>query len=221
MCAIPAGGMNRMMIKRGCGRLIAFENVDFSYDGKQKILDRFSLELPENGVLCFFGPSGCGKTTLLRILAGLERPQGGCVTGPDGLRVSAVFQENRLLPWETALENVAIAGDVKPEEASRLLTKLGLGDVLDKRPAELSGGMKRRVAIARALVFPADILLLDEPFIGLEAELWTEIAREIHERYSGKPVVLVTHIAEQAAMMNARIVRLEGPPLHIQSGGSK
>lgn len=201
--------------------MIAFENVDFSYDGKQKILDRFSLELPGDGVLCLFGPSGCGKTTLLRLLAGLEKPQSGRIMGPDGQRVSAVFQENRLLPWETVLENVTIAGDVKPEEASRLLTRLGLGGVLDKRPAELSGGMKRRVAIARALAFPADILLLDEPFVGLEAELWTEIAREIHERYSGKPVVLVTHIAEQAAAMNARIIRLSGPPLHIQPGGGK
>lgn len=201
--------------------MIAFENVDFSYDGKQKVLDRFSLELPGSGVLCLFGPSGCGKTTLLRLLAGLEQPQAGRLLGLDGRRAAAVFQENRLLPWETVLENVTLAGDTPPEEVSRLLARLGLGDAVDKRPAELSGGMKRRVAIARALAFSADILLLDEPFVGLEAELWTAIAREIHERYSGKPIVLVTHIAEQAEAMNARMVRLSGPPLQVQPDADK
>lgn len=198
--------------------MIALEQVEFTYDNGQKILDGFSMELPESGVLCLFGPSGCGKTTLLRLLAGLEQPQVGRVSGLEGLRVSVVFQENRLLPWETVLANTAIVSDAADaqEKAAGILTRLGLGEVLSQYPHELSGGMKRRVAIARALTVPSDLLILDEPFEGLEVDLWEGIAAEIHRQYAEKPVVLVTHIEQQAAVMNAKMVRLSGPPLQIR-----
>lgn len=205
---------------------IAFEQVDFSYSSGQKVLDGFSLTLPEAGVLCLSGPSGCGKTTLLKLLAGLETPQDGCITGLDGLRTAVVFQEDRLLPWKTAAGNVALASPGKVsaqarEHAVQWLERMGLADVQDRYPDELSGGMKRRVAIARALSVPADLLILDEPFVGLEAKLWTRIAAEIHTAYAEKPVVLVTHIAEQAAIMKAKVVRLGGPPLTILLDGAK
>ena len=209
---------------------IAFENVDYSYNGvnscnsSPKILDHFSLTLPEQGVLCLYGPSGCGKTTLLRLLAGLEQPQSGRIAGLNGLKKAVVFQENRLLPWCTALENVVIAANTSRQtaqaakkEAAQRLALFGLGDMLNKYPNELSGGMKRRVAIARALAEPAGLLLLDEPFEGLEPALWTILTDEIHKAYADKPVILVTHIADQAAVMHADTVCLNGPPLQIKT----
>lgn len=124
--------------------------VSFGYPGQAPILERFSLELPDRGITCLFGPSGCGKTTLLRLLAGLERPWAGEIRNPPR-RVARVFQENRLLPWATALENITavLNGKNASDTAAYWLEQVGLGDALDKRPDQLSGGMRRRVAIAR------------------------------------------------------------------------
>ncbi|HPU59111.1 MAG TPA: ATP-binding cassette domain-containing protein, partial [Candidatus Avimonas sp.] len=145
---------------------VSLIDVSYSYDGQKKVLDGFSFEFPEKGAVCLMGPSGCGKTTLLRILAGLERPQRGTVEGISGKKPSYVFQENRLLPWLTAVENVAVAaaGENKHSEAESLLKRMGLAGSEHKYPKELSGGMKKRVSIARALAAKGDFLILDEPF---------------------------------------------------------
>ncbi len=201
---------------------IALEHVNFAYDEAHPILSDFSLSLPDEGVLCLFGPSGCGKTTLLRLLARLEQPHAGQITGLEGLRAAVVFQESRLLEWETALNNVALVSPLADKAAARaqaaeLLTRIGLEtDIHRQFPRELSGGMKQRVAIARALAAQADFLIMDEPFVGLEAALWPVIAQEILTVYAHKPILLVTHIAEQAAVMNAQVIKLDGPPLQIQ-----
>lgn len=202
---------------------IAIQQVCFAYPDGTAVLRDFSLTLPEQGTICLFGPSGCGKTTLLRLLAGLETPQAGRIaeTAADrpvpSLRASMVFQENRLLPWDTALENVAsvLEGPDAFSLAMSWLERVGLADAAGKRPSELSGGMQRRVAIARALAFPSDILILDEPFAGLDEGLWTSIASLIAAGSSARPTVLVTHVREEAEVMNARILRLDGPPLRI------
>ncbi|HIW73618.1 MAG TPA: ATP-binding cassette domain-containing protein [Firmicutes bacterium] len=197
---------------------ITLENVDFAYPSGRTVLERFSLTLPERGAVCLFGPSGCGKSTLLRLLAGLEKPQGGQI---DGLPPSAavVFQENRLLPWLTAQENVALPLErllTKREAAARAgewLKRVSLADAAGLYPAALSGGMQRRVAIARALAFPAGLLLLDEPFSGLDEALWRELARLIARERAERPTVLVTHIREEAEAMGAALLPLAGPPL--------
>ncbi len=190
----------------------AFERVDFAYDMTRPVLQQFSLELPDQGIVCLVGPSGCGKTTALRLLAGLEAPVAGLVSGLAGRRPSMVFQENRLLPWETARQNAATTPD--DGRGEEWLTALGLGDSLERRPADLSGGMARRVAIARALAAPHDLLLLDEPFAGLDETAWRDAAQRIAAATRGL-TVLVTHVLDHATAMGATVVRLEGPPLRV------
>lgn len=129
-----------------------------------------------------------------------------------------VFQENRLLPWATALENITavLNGKNASDTAAYWLEQVGLGDALDKRPDQLSGGMRRRVAIARALAVPGDLLILDEPFSGLDQQLWTRIAETVALSCRERPGVLVTHLPQEAQAMGARMLRLSGPPLRAE-----
>ena len=189
---------------------ICLENVSFSY-GDTVVLQNATWCLPDKGVVCLWGPSGCGKTTLLRLLAGLEQPQHGTIEGAS--RVSMVFQEDRLLPWLTALQNVTVIG-VEESVARDLLLSLGLTDEeLQSLPKQLSGGQQRRVALARALAIDSDYLLLDEPFNGLDEDTWQNVVPLIAAYAEHKPVILVTHIREQAEALNAALVPLDGIPL--------
>ena len=157
------------------------------------------------GVTALWGPSGVGKTTLLRILLGLEKPDSGELMG-TAVRWSAVFQEDRLLPWRSVLDNVRLAADsVSPQRAAALLQKLGLGDELHTRPAALSGGMKRRVAIARALAAEADLLVLDEPFTGLDNDWAAAVAQVIRQEHGDRPFVMVSHDPAEAALMGTKL----------------
>ena len=191
------------------------EQVGFGYDPSRPVLSGFSLDLPEAGTVCLLGPSGCGKTTLLRLLAGLAVPQSGRIVGLDGRPAAVVFQEDRLLPWETAWQNAVTRPDHGQRERARdWLVRLGLGESLHRRPGELSGGMKRRVAMARALASDAGLLLLDEPFTGLDEAAWRQAADLLSgATEENRLTVLVTHLPEQAAALGAAVVRLDGPPL--------
>ena len=128
--------------------MIELREISVSF-GDNRVLERLSDQWPDCGTVVLRGPSGSGKTTLLRVLCGLLRPDAGCVTGLKRRRVSVVFQEDRLLPWRTALENVALVSDERT--ARELLGRLDLLEAADSRPDALSGGMRRRVAMARAL----------------------------------------------------------------------
>lgn len=193
---------------------VQLQQVSFGYDD-QPILEQVTLAFPEKGVVCLYGHSGCGKTTILRLLAGLERPDEGRITGLEGKRTTVVFQEDRLLPWLTALENVAVPliGEEAHSRAMEVLRRVGLESAANQHPDQLSGGMKRRVAIARALAANGDVLLLDEPFTGLDDGLRRELAQAITKQYADRLVVLVTHIEEEAAWMGADILRLPPAPL--------
>ncbi len=189
---------------------VNLNNVSFAYD-TTPVLERVSLTLPESGVTCLWGASGCGKTTLLRLLAGLEKPSAGTVEGGD--RVSMVFQEDRLLPWLTALENVTLTG-AKDAAARDMLRQLGLTEEeCLALPRNLSGGQQRRVALARALAADSDLLLLDEPFNGLDEDTWQNVVPLIAAYAAHRPVVLVTHIRQQAQALEAQMVPLTGTPL--------
>ena len=186
--------------------MIRMEHVTFGYALQRPILRDFSLTVPEGGRVCLMGPSGQGKTTALRLLLGLERPRKGTVSVPEGVRFSAVFQEDRLLPWKTVLENAALFSD--EDSARRILTALGLGDSLGALPETLSGGMKRRAALGRALAHPFDVLVLDEALTGLDGETKQRCLTAIDEAVGRRTLVLATHDAEEAHALGAEIVTL-------------
>ena len=188
---------------------VSLKNVSFAY-GDTLVLQDVTWHLPDSGVVCLWGASGCGKTTALRLLAGLEKPTSGSVNGVR--RVSMVFQEDRLLPWRTALENVLLTGaDV--EKAQELLAELGLTvEEAQAYPQHLSGGQQRRVALARALAAECDILLLDEPFNGLDEDTWQDVVPLIKKVAETRPVVLVTHSREQIEALKATVIPLGAAP---------
>ncbi len=164
--------------------------------GEKQVLRDFSATFAQGKITCLLGPSGCGKTTLLRMLLGLETPDSGQITGVPS-HISALFQEHRLFEGFSPVSNVAA---VLPEgrqagklHAAELLTQLGLQDSLYVPVHSLSGGMKRRVAIARALLSSAELLLLDEPFTGLDARSKEQAMVLVQTYRQGRTIVMVTH----------------------------
>lgn len=186
--------------------MIRFDRVTFGYRGKKAVIQDFSLEIPSGARICLFGPSGRGKTTVLRLLLGLEKPRRGRITGTDGLRFSAVFQEDRLIPERTVLENVSLFSD--GETADAILTELGLGDVLQSLPGELSGGQRRRVALARALAHPFDVLALDEAMTGLDDDSAHRCLTAIDRTVGERTLVMVTHDRGHATELGAQILEI-------------
>ena len=192
--------------------MIQIRDLTLRY-GDKPVLDQFSLELSGSGLTALTGPSGCGKTTLLRVLAGLERPDAGTVEGIDPARTAVLFQEDRLLPWRTAEQQIA---DVLPRErrgeAADWLAFAELEGEGRTRPAALSGGMARRLALARCAALGGSLLLLDEPFTGVDLPR----ALRLLERLRGlrTPVLLVSH---EAAVLDAcdRVIALDGPTLRV------
>ena len=193
---------------------IRFSHVDFSYEGKS-ILQDFSLELPRRGLVYLLGPSGCGKTTLLRLLLGLEKPDSGSIEGLDGLRLSPMFQENRLLPWLSAIQNVALSRPHDLENARLWMQRLGLEGEENRFPAELSGGMKQRLSLARAFHHGGDVLLLDEPLNGLDETLRKQTMEYIHAYARDHLVLMITHYYDPSKDEAAAVFSFSGPPLHL------
>ena len=186
-----------------------------SYEG-HPVLEQLCLELPEKGTVCLFGPSGCGKTTLFNCIAGLEKLDSGAILGMEGRRVAYMFQEDRLLPWINARENVEVVLRHSDEkQAQKWLEAVGLGEDGDKRPSELSGGMRQRVALARALAFGGDVILLDEPFRALDPKTRLRMETLVQEHSRGALKLLVTHDREEAQFLADQILYLEGPPLRV------
>lgn len=165
--------------------------------GAKQVFDRYSVSLPDSGVVLVSGESGIGKTTLLRILSGLQKPDGGAVTGLSDRKISFVFQEPRLLEHLSALQNVAIVSDT--EKARRLLSKLNLETEMDQKAGALSGGQKQRVSIARAFAYSNDIVLLDEPFSGLDEQNKQRVAEMIS---TARLAVVVTHEVSDVELLN-------------------
>lgn len=180
--------------------MIRLDNVTKAYEGKTVLKD-LSLDLPDRGFCAVIGRSGTGKTTLLNIIAGLCIPDSGAVHTTDD--ISMVFQEDRLLPWDTALSNAAIASG--EEKAKSLLYELGLEAALHQKPKELSGGMKRRVAIARALAVKAKVYIMDEPLKGLDAKTRDTALKVIRKYTNDALLIMVTHDETDAADADMRI----------------
>ncbi|HJH61786.1 MAG TPA: ATP-binding cassette domain-containing protein [Firmicutes bacterium] len=191
---------------------VCLQELCLSY-GSKPVLDHFCLELSCHGLTALTGPSGCGKTTLLRVLAGLTQPASGQVEGVDPTHTAFLFQENRLLPWRTVEQHIL---DVLPRErrgqARDYLALAELEGESSARPANLSGGMARRLALARCVALGGDLLILDEPFSGVDQARALRILHRLRQR--GAPVLLVSH---EPAILAAcdRVLRFDGPPLSL------
>lgn len=193
--------------------MIALQHLSKSF-GEKTILRDFSLEFAPGIITALLGPSGCGKTTLLRLAAGLEKPDSGEVLRDSGARLSFVFQEDRLLPWFSALDNLTAAG-ISRDDALRDLARVGLAGEEHKRPAELSGGMRRRLSIVRALAYGGDFFFLDEPLQGLDPGTASSVLSLLRQRLEGKTGLLITHNPEEALALAGQIVIIAGPPVRI------
>ncbi|MBR5321970.1 MAG: ABC transporter ATP-binding protein [Clostridia bacterium] len=179
--------------------------------GKKILFDKFNLEIAEIGILAIKGNSGCGKTTLMRIIAGLDKKYTGKIEYGNIKSISYVFQEPRLLPSCTVLENVALPlGNTEKAKATAKfwLTRLGLEEDLNTYPDELSGGMKMRVAIARAFAYDGDILLLDEAFNGIDADRTKDIMDMVIEYAKKKTCIVITHNQDQLDYLQCKIVNI-------------
>lgn len=185
---------------------IIVSKMDKSF-GDVKALKEFSAVFPAGELSCIMGRSGCGKSTLMNILAGLLEPDRGSVDGLPG-KVSVIFQEDRLCEDFTPVTNVRIAcgKNVTKAEIEVQLKKVGLGDSLYRPVRELSGGMKRRVAIVRALMADGGLVLMDEPFKGLDELTRAQVAEYVKERIRGKTAILVTHDESEVEMMGGRLI---------------
>ena len=187
---------------------IAVKHLCKSFGGRTVLRDLTFTAGP--GITAVMAPSGTGKTTLLRILLGLERPDSGTVEGLAGKRLTAVFQEDRLLEHLSAEGNLRfVLGRVyDPAAARALLDRLGLPDTGPQPVREFSGGMKRRTAILRALAAPYDVLFADEPFQGLDQDTKGLVLDYWRERTRGKTVILVTHDLAEAEALGDHILSL-------------
>jgi NitT/TauT family transport system ATP-binding protein len=188
---------------------IICNNINKSF-GQKQVLSNFSAEFPKGTVTAIMGASGCGKTTLLRIIAGLEKADSGKISGVNKNKTAFLFQEDRLLSWLTAKQNVeaVIKDKSKKELAAEILSELGLGNDLDAYPSELSGGMCRRVAIARALAYDSDLLLLDEALRGLDEKNIENTVYVIKKYSGGKTVISVTHSLSSLEENAVQIIHL-------------
>ncbi|MGI6013034.1 MAG: ATP-binding cassette domain-containing protein [Oscillospiraceae bacterium] len=196
--------------------MIGMESVSLAF-GERVVLKDCSVILPEQGVLCLFGPSGCGKTTLARVLTGLQRPDEGKILGICPGEAAVVFQEHRLLSWLTVRENITAVLSRHEDLGTidRWLRATELEAVADRLPSTLSGGMQRRVALARALAYGGRLLVLDEPFQGLDIPARRKLYPYIRAAAETKPVMLITHDRDEAMALADAVWFVDGPPLEV------
>ena len=201
--------------------------------GPLPVLDGLDVSVDEGGFTAVVGPSGCGKSTLTRLIAGLMIPDAGevrvhgaPVTGPRS-NVGMAFQNPVLLEWRTILQNVLLPLEIVPTtlpkreqeaRARRLLSLVGLEGFEDKRPSELSGGMRQRASLCRALIHTPEVLILDEPFGALDAFTREDLWQIMHEVKRAEPFtgVLITHDLREAIFLADRVVVLSGRPARTQ-----
>lgn len=217
-------------------RLIDIKDVRHAYataDGPLPVLNGLDVSVDEGGFCAVVGPSGCGKSTLTRLIAGLMRPDSGevwlhgeQVRGPRST-VGMAFQNPVLLEWRSILKNVMLPLEIVPgglrgksaeDRARYLLSLVGLEGFEDKKPSELSGGMRQRASLCRAIVHQPEVLILDEPFGALDAFTREDLWQTMHDVKAQEPftAVLITHDLREAIFLGDQVVVLSGRPARTQ-----
>jgi NitT/TauT family transport system ATP-binding protein len=201
-----------------------------SHNGKVYALENVTFKISAGEIVCIVGPSGCGKSTLLKILSGLIEPTSGQVrfsksSNESGIRTALIFQEHGLFPWMTILDNVAFGlenlgvGKIERQKKAQVfLEQLGLGEFSHYYPSELSGGMRQRAVIARAVLVEPNLLLMDEPFSGLDAQSKLILQEEMLRIWKTfqQTVIYVTHEIEEAILLGDRVLLMTGRPGSIK-----
>ncbi|GKY89459.1 ABC transporter ATP-binding protein [Sinisalibacter aestuarii] len=216
--------------------MIKIEGVRHAYktpSGPLPVLDGLELSLNEGGFVAVVGPSGCGKSTLTKLVSGLMKPDEGkvmlhgeVVTGPRNT-VGMAFQNPVMLEWRTILQNVMLPLEIVPnkltkaereDRARHLLALVGLTGFEDKRPSELSGGMRQRASLCRALVHKPEVLILDEPFGALDAFTREDLWQTMHKVKENEPFtgILITHDLREAIFLADQVIVLSGRPARTQ-----
>jgi len=197
---------------------------------KVEAIKDMTFDVRDEEFLCIVGPSGCGKTTLLRIIAGLERPTKGDIVWVNkkskGHQIGFVFQNDALLPWRSAYSNIAFGLEMKDmpkkkidETVKNLIEFMNLKGFEGSYPKELSGGMQKRVAIARALAVDPDLLLMDEPFVSLDAQTRNILQRELLRVWDKRKntVIFITHNVDEAVFLADRVLILTARPTKVKA----
>jgi NitT/TauT family transport system ATP-binding protein len=181
------------------------------------VLHDVAFSLRKGEICALLGPSGCGKTTLLRIISGLDSDFEGRIVLPSPHQIGMVFQEPRLLPWRSVAQNLRLGRPSSENDLAEIVAALRLSKHLDHFPGELSRGLARRVAIARAFAVKPDLLLLDEPFVSLDAALATQLREELLALVLKRKAttLIVTHDVEEAISLADRIIVLSAAPGRI------
>jgi NitT/TauT family transport system ATP-binding protein len=213
---------------------VKLQVIDVGKTYQIPVIRQVSFKVEEGEFVCILGPNGCGKTTLLRIIGGLERPTSGGVVvdgrpltydEADDHKIGVVFQEDRLLPWLSLKDNVALVlrpwglSQAQREEfALKYLHLVGLQGFEAYHPNRVSGGMRQRAAIARALAIEPDLLLMDEPFGALDAQNRRIMQDEVRRiwRETKKTILFVTHSIEEAVHIGTTLIMLSARPSQIR-----
>ena len=195
---------------------VEFRHVCKAY-GANEVLRRATFTLPGGGVRCLMAPSGSGKTTLFRVLLGLEHADSGEIRGISPGRISMMFQEDRLCETLTPVENVALVlqAETRRADVAALLAEILPTDCLGQPAMELSGGMRRRVSLARAVAFPSDLIVLDEPFTGLDQATKEKVIAFVLRHRAGRTLLVATHGKDDARLLGADRINLAD----VQDGG--
>ncbi len=211
--------------------ILECKNICFSYhnlNGETRALTNISFEVKKGEFLSIVGPSGCGKSTLLSIIAGLLTPESGEIRlyEQENTKIGYMLQQDHLLEWRTIWKNILLGPEItktltkeKEELALKLLTDYGLLKFKNKKPGELSGGMKQRASLIRTMVMEPGLLLLDEPFSALDYQTRLMVSADIGNiiRASGITAILITHDLAEAISLSDRILVLTKRPATIKN----
>jgi len=208
--------------------ILQLQDICFSYHslaGETVVLKNITFDVKEGEFIAIVGPSGCGKSTLLNIICGLVKAKSGTYIMPEDISIGYMLQHDHLFEWRTIFENVTLGLEIQKkltkeniEYVESLLESYGLIDFKDKRPSELSGGMKQRAALIRTMALHPGILLLDEPFSALDYQTRLMVSSDIGRliRSTGKTAILVTHNLSEAISLADRVIVLSHRPATIK-----